>query len=46
MNEKIAIVTELVKEGYHLFDESIEDFAARFNKEDLEMFLECFRNRV
>jgi len=46
MEKKIAIVNELVKSGYSLMGETIESFAARFNQSELEMFLECFKNRV
>lgn len=46
MEKKIAVVTELVENGYHLMGESIESFAARFDLSDLEMFLDCFLHRV
>ena len=46
MNEKIKVVNELVKNGYHLMGESVEEFAERFDLKDLEMFLDCFLHRV
>lgn len=46
MNKKIKVVNELVKNGYHLMGESVEDFAERFTLEDLEMFLNYFKQLV
>ena len=46
MMNKIALVNELVANGYHLMGESIESFAERFDIKDLQMFLECFKNRI
>ena len=43
MKEKIEIVKRMVECGYHLFDESIEQFAARNTLENLKYFEECFR---
>lgn len=44
MNEKIAVVKNLVANGYNLMGESVEDFAARFTLNDLQMFLNNFTN--
>lgn len=46
MEQRIAVVSELVARGYHLMGESVESFAARFDLSDLEMFLDCFTHRV
>lgn len=46
IEKKIAVVIELVENGYHLMGESVEDFAKRFTLSDLEMFLDCFLHRV
>ena len=46
MNEKIAVVNQLVENGYHLFNETVEQFAERFTLEDLKMFLNCFLHRI
>ena len=43
MEKKIAIVTEMVALGYHLFDESAEHFAARWTEEVLLHALEQFK---
>ena len=42
----IAIVQDMVNNGYHLFNETVEQFAARFNYnlEVLEMFEKNFKN--
>lgn len=45
MEKKIAIVNEMVKNGYYLMGESVESFAARFTLDDLEMFLDAFLHR-
>lgn len=42
MLEKVAIVEELVENGYCLFDESVAHFAGRFSLEVLEMIKENF----
>lgn len=44
MNEKITAVKTLVANGYNLMGESVEDFAARFTLNDLQMFLDSFTN--
>lgn len=43
MEKKIQIVKEMVKNGYILFDETIENFAKRFTLKDLEMFSTAFK---
>ena len=42
--QAIAVVKEMVENGYHLFDETIEEFAARFDYdvETLKMFKKSF----
>lgn len=42
MERKIVIVTWMVENGYHLFDETVEQFAARFDYETLKTFAEKF----
>ena len=44
----IEIVTNMVKNGYHLFDETFEAFAQRMNYdvELLEMFSKKFNEHV
>ena len=42
MEEKIAIVENMVKNGYHLFDETVEHFANRWPIELLEEWNEKF----
>lgn len=42
MKEKIEIVTRMVENGYYLYDETIESFAARNTLQNLEYFEECF----
>lgn len=42
MTEKIEIVNRMVEKGYHLFDETPEHFAERFDLHVLEFFKEAF----
>ena len=44
MNEKIEIVKRMVANGYHLFGETVEHFANRFDLETLEMFEKSFKD--
>lgn len=46
MKNKIEIVKALVENGYYLMGETVEEFADRFDVEDLEMFLDAFLHRV
>ena len=43
MQEKVKIVKRMVEMGYHLFNESVEQFAARNTLENLQYFEECFK---
>lgn len=43
--EKIAIVMEMVANGYHLFSETPAQFADRFTLEQLEFMRDCFLGR-
>ena len=43
MNEKIAIVNELVACGYHLMNRTAESMAEDFDLAMLKMFLENFK---
>lgn len=42
MTDKIAIINEMVKNGYCLFDETPEHFANRFDLPILEHFKKSF----
>lgn len=42
MKEKMAIVNWLIEHGYHLFNETPEHFAERFDLHVLEHFKENF----
>ena len=44
MKEKIEIVERMVKKGYHLFDETPEHFASRFDLQTLKSFEKAFEN--
>ena len=46
MEKKIAIVNEMVANGYCLFNETAEQFAERFDLATLEMFAENFKKFV
>lgn len=42
MKEKIEIVNRMVANGYHLFDETPEHFANRFDLPTLRVFEQAF----
>lgn len=44
MEEKIAIVNEMVSMGYHLFEETPEHFANRFTLNQLRTFKIAFES--
>jgi len=41
--KKIAIVNEMVKEGYKLCGRTVEELASIFSLADLEAFLESYK---
>ena len=47
MNEmkKLEIVMEMVAHGYHLFNETPQQFADRFTLEQLQFFLDCWMGK-
>jgi len=45
MDKKVAIVVEMVENGYCLFDESVEHFASRFDEATLLIFLSAFKSK-
>lgn len=44
MKEKIEIVNRMVEKGYHLFDETPEHFAGRFDVQTLRIFEQAFED--
>ena len=46
MKEKMAIVNWLVEHGYHLFNETPEHFAERFDLHILEYFKKCYERSI
>lgn len=40
--KKLEVVMEMVANGYHLFEETPAQFAARFSLEQLEFMRDCF----